>query len=136
MNGKDSEYCPDTEQTFDDLKPFQINRKNGTSSTIFNTNSKKRSKKNLQGCVFCKNNGEEESVYKQHVLKDADGKVKCPILKAYTCPICGAKGEGAHTIKYCPQNPHPEEIASVVLLKNHRSATGQQRRNRCLGLVQ
>lgn len=55
-------------------------------------------------CVFCKNNGEVESVYASHILKDDDGRVLCPILRAYTCPICGDSGDTAHTIKYCPQN--------------------------------
>ena len=55
-------------------------------------------------CVFCKNNGEAESVYASHILKDDDGRVLCPILRAYTCPICGDSGDTAHTIKYCPQN--------------------------------
>ena len=55
-------------------------------------------------CVFCKNNGEMESVYASHILKDDDGRVLCPILRAYTCPICGDSGDTAHTIKYCPQN--------------------------------
>lgn len=55
-------------------------------------------------CVFCRNNGEEESFYASHSLKDLEGRVTCPVLRAYTCPICGANGDEAHTIKYCPQN--------------------------------
>jgi protein nanos 1 len=55
-------------------------------------------------CVFCRNNGESESFYTSHYLKDADGKVTCPVLRAYTCPLCGANGDSAHTIKYCPEN--------------------------------
>lgn len=58
----------------------------------------------LQVCVFCRNNGESESVYTSHVLKDADGRTACPILRAYTCPICKANGDNSHTIKYCPMN--------------------------------
>nr|XP_054766247.1 uncharacterized protein LOC129273247 [Lytechinus pictus] len=53
-------------------------------------------------CVFCKNNKETLSFYSSHVLKDDVGKVICPVLRAYTCPICGANGDNAHTIKYCP----------------------------------
>ena len=60
--------------------------------------------KKPQVCVFCRNNGESESFYTSHYLKDADGKVTCPVLRAYTCPLCGANGDKAHTIKYCPEN--------------------------------
>ena len=60
--------------------------------------------KKPQVCVFCRNNGETESFYTSHYLKDADGKVTCPVLRAYTCPLCGANGDAAHTIKYCPEN--------------------------------
>jgi len=55
-------------------------------------------------CVFCRNNGEQENVFTSHVLKDAMGKTVCPILRAYTCPICKACGDSSHTIKYCPMN--------------------------------
>lgn len=55
-------------------------------------------------CVFCRNNGESEEVYLSHLLKGPDGKTTCPILRAYTCPICKASGDESHTIKYCPQN--------------------------------
>ena len=60
--------------------------------------------KKPQVCVFCRNNGETESFYTSHYLKDAEGKVTCPVLRAYTCPLCGANGDAAHTIKYCPEN--------------------------------
>lgn len=52
-------------------------------------------------CVFCRNNGENELIYSSHSLKDPLGNVTCPILRAYQCPICGATGSQAHTIKYC-----------------------------------
>ena len=59
-----------------------------------------------QVCVFCRNNGEDEAVYSTHSLKSGDGKVTCPILFAYECPICRATGDNAHTLKYCPKNPN------------------------------
>ena len=81
-------------------------RGKGTSSSLprgFNPPST-----NLpQVCVFCRNNGEPEELYSSHVLKGPDGKTTCPILRAYTCPICKASGGDSHTIKYCPQNQQP-----------------------------
>ncbi|KAK7874318.1 hypothetical protein R5R35_007793 [Gryllus longicercus] len=53
-------------------------------------------------CAFCRNNGETVEFYSGHILKDAKGRVQCPILRAYTCPNCGANGDRAHTLKYCP----------------------------------
>lgn len=61
-----------------------------------------RSKQEPKICVFCRNNGAPEEVYGSHVLKTSDGRVLCPILRAYTCPLCSANGDNAHTIKYCP----------------------------------
>ena len=52
-------------------------------------------------CTFCKNNNEKEHIYRSHTLKDLSGRVTCPFLKLYTCPICGESGENAHTITYC-----------------------------------
>uniref|UniRef100_A0A8C6SU00 Nanos homolog 2 n=1 Tax=Neogobius melanostomus TaxID=47308 RepID=A0A8C6SU00_9GOBI len=54
-------------------------------------------------CRFCKQNGETARVYRSHKLKAEDGRVVCPILWNYTCPICEATGDQAHTRKYCPQ---------------------------------
>lgn len=59
---------------------------------------------NNQHCAFCKNNGEEESVYRTHFVKDELGNVKCPFLSRYTCPNCKATGTKAHTISRCPLN--------------------------------
>ena len=63
-------------------------------------------------CVFCRNNGESENVYTSHVLKDTDGRTSCPILRAYTCPICKANGDNSHTIKYCPMNQNARSTCS------------------------
>lgn len=53
-------------------------------------------------CNFCKNNQEPECVYRSHMLKTSDGRVVCGYLRRYTCPVCRASGDNAHTIKYCP----------------------------------
>lgn len=66
-----------------------------------NRNSKTANKATV--CVFCRNNGESREFYSSHTLKDVDGKTSCPILRAYTCPLCKANGDNSHTIKYCPK---------------------------------
>lgn len=53
-------------------------------------------------CKFCKNNGQPKGVYSSHDLKDRKGNCSCPILRRYKCPTCGASGDKAHTLKYCP----------------------------------
>ncbi|KAJ8667100.1 hypothetical protein QAD02_008762 [Eretmocerus hayati] len=109
-NGLDTEYVPDTE------------------NFCLTPNNKKKNKKPLPSeCVFCKNNGEDQKIYKDHLLKDIDGRILCPILRKYTCPICGASGDDSHTIKYCPKNKHPQPLASMNALKSLRNSTGRRR---------
>ncbi|XP_013143924.1 PREDICTED: nanos homolog 3-like [Papilio polytes] len=57
-------------------------------------------------CVFCKNNGESIAWYRSHTIKDRRGRVVCPILRSFCCPICGASGSRAHTPKHCPVNKY------------------------------
>ncbi len=80
--------------------------------------------------MFCKNNGEDEDVFLAHTLKDDAGLVTCPILYNYQCPICGASGLVAHTIRYCPSNKDHSfrnETAHITVLKQMRTSTGQRK---------
>ncbi|XP_044010371.1 nanos homolog 3-like [Aphidius gifuensis] len=87
-NGRDFEYVPD--KSSDDC----------LDDTVISPRRKK--KKGPSECVFCRNNGKSPIEYKCHILKDTDGIIRCPILRAYKCPICGVSGDNSHTIKYCP----------------------------------
>jgi len=80
-------------------------------------------------CVFCKNNGEDEAYYLSHTLKDDFGRVRCPVLFNYICPICGATGAVSHTIRYCPDNKddkYHEDFAAITVLKSMRSSVGKR----------
>ncbi|KZC07694.1 PREDICTED: nanos homolog 3 [Dufourea novaeangliae] len=113
-NGRDFEYCPDLDN---DIVPETTPRR-------------KKNKKPLPTeCVFCRNNGEEETYYREHLLKDAEGRVSCPVLRAYTCPICGATGDEAHTIKYCTLSPKTVSgtLTTVNAFKLLRNSMGKRR---------
>ncbi|XP_020906212.1 nanos homolog 1-like [Exaiptasia diaphana] len=77
-------------------------------------NRENKKNRNANVCVFCRNNGETKKVYSSHVLKDADGNTTCPILRAYTCPLCKASGNESHTIKYCPRNKNGSKLQAKV----------------------
>lgn len=74
-------------------------------------------------CGFCKNNGESDKVYKGHRLKDFYGRVVCPVLRSYVCPICNASGDSAHTIKYCPMG-NKDESYKFKLHETPRTSSG------------
>ncbi|GAA48485.1 nanos homolog 1 [Clonorchis sinensis] len=57
---------------------------------------------NIELCVFCRNNNAPFEMYTTHKVKDSFGRVTCPVLRQFTCPVCGSTGDQAHTIRYCP----------------------------------
>ncbi|XP_029038215.1 protein nanos [Osmia bicornis bicornis] len=112
-NGRDFEYCPDGDNAVSEITPRR----------------KKNKKPAATECVFCKNNGEMESYYRQHTLKYEDGRVSCPVLRAYKCPICGTCGDDAHTIKYCPKRPKGliDTYQTVNTFKFLKNSIGKRR---------
>merc|ERR1712142_1099655 len=77
-------------------------------------------------CKFCYSNGEAESQYRTHKLKNSSGLVTCPVLRSFTCPICKATGDFAHTQRYCPRNKDGQynSGASLSELKRRKNAAG------------
>merc|ERR1712142_67011 len=77
-------------------------------------------------CKFCYSNGEPKSQYRTHKLKNSCGLVTCPVLRSFTCPICKATGDFAHTQRYCPRNKDGQynSGASLSELKRRKNAAG------------
>uniref|UniRef100_A0A1A9UYY7 Nanos-type domain-containing protein n=1 Tax=Glossina austeni TaxID=7395 RepID=A0A1A9UYY7_GLOAU len=104
-----------------------------TVNMDYNNNQKKLTRNRYNGtrnekyispkhCVFCENNNEPEAVVRSHAVRDSAGRVLCPKLRTYTCPICGSSGDNAHTIKYCPQKPivTMEDAVNAQSLRLHK----------------
>ncbi|OCT96741.1 uncharacterized protein LOC108705901 [Xenopus laevis] len=73
-------------------------------------------------CKFCKHNGESTRVFTSHTLRNSSGIVICPVLRKYTCPLCGATGDVSHTLKYCPFN----DDKGCLYNKSGRNSAGRQ----------
>jgi len=72
------------------------------------------------GCGFCISTGECKDIWSSHSLRQ-DGKITCPVLRKYVCPICKAEGDNAHTISYCPENT-TKEAGHIHVRTGHNAA--------------
>jgi hypothetical protein len=84
-------------------------------------------------CKVCKDAGEPESVYSSHYVKDRNGNVACPKLKAIVCRNCNKRG---HTSGYCkaPSEKEREERAKAMseAVKKTNEAKASVSRFACL----
>ena len=76
------------------LKMSSVNNKSSINKSSINNANIAR----VPCCKVCKDAGEPENVYSSHYVKDREGNVACPKLKAIVCLNCGKRG---HTSSYC-----------------------------------
>ena len=72
------------------------------------------SEKDIALCVFYRNNNEPRSMYMNHKVRDREGRVSCPVLRRYECPLCHQSGDNAHTLKYCPLASSGEALMTAA----------------------
>lgn len=68
-------------------------------------------------------------MYRSHNLRDAQGRLQCPVLRSYICPQCGATQDQAHTRRFCPLT-HRGYTSVYTRPVRARSAGGRQRNTR------
>ncbi|RWS14177.1 nanos 3-like protein [Dinothrombium tinctorium] len=118
-----SDLQPSLPQTNDEELEQRITRLH-----LNHEKKRKARDKRVDECSFCKQNGEPRKFYTNHTLRGRDGKILCPILRRYNCPIChNGGGDNAHTIRYCPKNVGPSKVESIMKkIKQGRKSNGRK----------
>ena len=101
-------------------------RKFDPNNLPLSSNSHGRTRSRQPSCAFCKKNGESPSVWRSHKLREG-GKVTCPHLRRKVCQLCGATGDTAHTVTFCPLNTRALPVTSM-LRHTARTSDGRARR--------
>ncbi|NXI90602.1 NANO1 protein, partial [Psophia crepitans] len=107
------------EERFAEFSPFP--GRGGPAAVVFDCSGEHPGR---EGSPHAWNNKEAVALYTTHILKGPDGRVLCPVLRRYTCPLCGASGDNAHTIKYCPLS----KMQAARQLRHARTALGKKGR--------
>ena len=70
-----------------------------------------------RSCTFCPGFGVTFLFSRSHRIRSLDGKVTCPVLRAYNCSLCNnGGGDDAHTEGFCPTLPNPKKPKVVHLI--------------------
>ena len=63
-----------------------------------------------KSCTFCPNVGASYLFSTSHRIRNLEGTVTCPVLRAYNCKLCNnGGGDEAHTERYCPTLKNPKK---------------------------
>ena len=63
--------------------------------------------------------------YMSHRVKDDNGRTTCPVLRSYSCKLCGATQDEAHTETRCPLYVPEDHDTSIATLKATRYGAGE-----------
>jgi rubrerythrin len=85
-------------------------------------------------CGFCTRNEEKLTFARNHALRNSEtGILECPVLRKWSCEVCGITGDFAHTRSYCPRiRMQQGEVKSIALavLSTKRRSDGKERKYR------
>ncbi|XP_055378903.1 uncharacterized protein LOC129610362 [Condylostylus longicornis] len=112
-NKKTAKHCATGSPTYFKKFPHEIKKRERCNSDRTRLNQSFMENR----CVFCSNNNEPLEVVKSHSVRDVFGRVLCPKLRTYICPICNCSGDLAHTVKYCPKKP-VITMEDAIMLEN------------------
>lgn len=74
-------------------------------------------------CTYCMSNRKAPKIYGSHKIRNHDGVVTCPLLRARSCTLCHSRGgDQAHTRNHCPNSPFYKTPTLHHVLKTYTSS--------------